>query len=230
VASEPKFPPSLNRLLGMATADESEKNARRRKVEKALRAIPLADDAKKQVSQLSPLFEMTYDGVNARKHDRRANAALVERQLSDMVRRCNKLAAYLTGMHPDAVRLWGKTAGVSDDVELATSFGELLLTIQTAGQWAEQALAVAKATHRVAAKRGNPGDATAAALRDPTAFVYTKLTGKRSGRAYDVYKQEERDTEFIKLLRCIYKAFGIKAGVHYRVRQLPRRMDDNSKK
>jgi hypothetical protein len=70
----------------------------------------------------------------------------------------------------------------------------------------------------------------AAAMRDTTAFVYTKLTGKRPGRAYDTYKNEERDTEFIKLLRRIYEVYGVRASARSRARQRQRPMGNNSKK
>ena len=225
MASDPKVPPSLSRLSGAATADESEKDARRRKVEEALRALLLADDAKKQVFQFLPLFETTYDGVN---DDRPISAAQV-RQLSDMVRLYDKLATHLTSMDQDAIRLWGRAGGIRDDVKLAANFLKLRLVVQTGVSWAEVALAVAKANHRPA-KRGKPVDAIAAALGETTAFVYTKLTGKRAGRRYDAYENKERDTEFIELLRRIYEAYGVKASARYRVRQRRRPMDDNSKK
>jgi hypothetical protein len=229
VVPEPKLPPSLNRPWGAATVDESEKDARRRKVEEAMRALPLADPAKTQISQLLSLFEMTYYGVNARKDDLPASAALVERQLSDMVRNCNKLVTDLMAMHRDAISAWASAGSATSRTDVATNFLTLLLLVDTGADWAERALTTTKLERR-AAKRGCPGDAMAANMRDSAAFVYTRLTGRRAGRAYDAYKEEERDTAFIKFLGRIYEAYGVKASARSRARQRRRHMGNNSKK
>jgi hypothetical protein len=224
---EPKLPPSLSRVWGAAVAAEQ----REGKIEEALRSLPLTDDARPKVSKFVSLFEATYGAVKRQKDDHPANGALVERELSDLVRKCDSLRDHLIGMHRDTISAWAGGGGITDSsdgvgvINVATLFAAL----NKAAEWAEQALAANK-TARRAAKRGNPGDPMAAAMRDTAAFVYTNLTGKRPGRAYDAYKHEERETEFIKLLRRIYEVYGIRASPRSRARQRQRPMGTNSKK
>ena len=226
---EPKRPPSLNRAWGAAAAEQSETDARKRKIEEALRSLPLTDDARSQVSYFVSLFEMTYYDVKRQKDDHPVSGALVERELSDLVRKCDSLSNHLIGMHQDTINAWAGAGGITGSLDRAISVVALFTVLDKAAEWAERALATNKTAGR-AAKRGNPGDAMAAAMRDAAAFVYTKLTGKRPGRAYDPYKNEERDTEFIKLLRCIYEVYGVRASARSRARQRQRPMGNNSKK
>ena len=225
---EPKLPPSLNRAWGAAAAEQSETGARKRKIEEALRSLPLPDDARSQVSNFVSLFEGTYEAVKRQKDDHPVSGALVEGELSDLVRKCDSLGNHLIGMHQDTISAWAGAGGMGSS-DSVINVVALLAAIETAAEWAERALATNKAVAR-AAKRGNPGDATAVALRDTAAFAYTKLTGKRPGRAYDAHKNKERETEFIKLLRRIYEVYGVRASARSRARQRQRPMGSNSKK
>jgi hypothetical protein len=224
----PKRPPSSNHAWRAAAAEQSEADARARKIVKALGSLPLTDNARRQVSGFVSIFETTYYAVKRRKDDHPVSGVLVERELSGLVRKCDSLGKHLIGMHRDTISAWagGGGMGSSDGV---FNFVALFAALDNAAECAERALATNK-TAGCAAKRGNPGDAMAAEMRDAAAFAYTKLTGKRPGRAYDPYKNEERDTEFIKLLRCIYEIYGVRASARYRVRQRRRPMGDNSKK
>jgi hypothetical protein len=172
---------------------------------------------------------MTYDGVNARKDDLPASAALVERQLSDLVRYCGKLGNHVRGMHRDAISAWASAGGVTSQVDVTINFLTLFLIVDGSADWAERALAATKSLGHPA-KRGNPGDVMAAAMRETAAFVYTRLTGRRAGRWYDAYKNEERDTAFIEFLGRIYEAYGVRASARSRARQRGRHMGSNSKK
>jgi hypothetical protein len=228
---EPKRPPSLSRVWGAAAAEQSERDARERKIEEALRSLPLTDDARSKVPKFVSLFEATYGAVKRQKDDHPASGALVERELSDLVRKCDSLRDHLIGMHRDTISAWVGGGGITDSsggvgvINVAALVAEL----DKAAEWAQRALAANK-TARRAAKRGNPGDAMAAAMRDTAAFVYTKLMGKRPGRAYNPYKSEERDTKFIKLLRRIYEVYAVRASARSRARQRQRPMGNNSKK
>jgi hypothetical protein len=228
---KPKRPPSLSRVWGAAAAEQSERETRERKIEEALRSLPLTDDARLKVPKIVSLFEATYGAVKRQKDDHPASGALVERELSDLVRKCDSLRDHLIGMHRDTISAWVGGGGITDSsggvgvINVAALVAEL----DKAAEWAQRALAANK-TARRAAKRGNPGDAMAAAMRDTAAFVYTKLMGKRPGRAYDPYKNEERDTEFIKLLRRIYEVYAVRASARSRARPRQRPMGNNSKK
>ena len=222
----PKLPPSLNRAWGAAAAVQSETDARKRKIEEALRSLPLPDDARSHVSNFVSLFEGTYEAVKREKDDHPVSGAIVERELSDLVRKCDSLGNHLIGMHQDTISAWAGGGGITGSLDGNINVAALFAAIETAAEWAERALATNKAVGR-AAKRGNPGDAMAAELGAAAAFAYTKLTGKRPGRAFDPYKNEERDTEFIKLLRRIYEIYGVRASARYRVRQRQRPMGDN---
>jgi hypothetical protein len=226
---EPKLPPSLNRAWGAAAAEQSETDARKRKIEEALRSLPLPDDARSQVSNFVSLFEGTYEAVKREKDDHPVSGAIVERELSDVVRKCDNLGNHLSGMHQDTISAWAGGGGITGSLDGNINVAVLFAAIEKATEWAERALATNKAVGR-AAKRGNPGDAMAVAMRDIAAFVYAKLTGKRPGRAYDTHKNKERDTEFIKLLRRIYEVYGVKASARSRARQRERPMGNNSKK
>ena len=227
---EPKLPPSLNRAWGAAATEQSETDARKRKIEEALRSLPLTDDARSQVSNFVSLFERTYEAVKRQKDDHPVSGAIVERELSDLVRKCDSLGNHLIGMHQDTISAWAGGGGITGSLDGVINVAALFAAIvNSAAEWAERALATNKAVGR-AAKRGNPGDAMAVALRDTAAFVYAKLTGKRPGRAYDTHKNEERDTEFIKLLRRIYEVYGVRASARSRTRQRQRPMGNNSKK
>jgi hypothetical protein len=180
---EPKLPSSLSRVWGTAAA--AEQRERKRKIEEALRSLPLIDDARSKVSKFVSLFEATYGAVKRQKDDHPASGALVERELSDLVRKCDSLRDHLIGMHRDTISAWAGGGGITDTSDGVGVINVMALSAQidTAVEWAERALAANK-TAGCAAKRGNPGDAMAAAMRGTAAFVYTKLTGKRPGRAY----------------------------------------------
>ena len=225
---EPKLPPSLNRAWGAAAAEQSETDARARKIVEALSSLPLTDNARRQVSGFVSLFETTYYAVKRQKDGHPVSGVLVERELSGLVRKCDSLGKHLIGMHRDTISAWagGGGMGSSDGVIDVVA---LIAALDNAAEYAKRALATNKTAGR-AAKRGNPGDAMAAEMRNAAAFAYTKLTGKRPGRAYDPYKNEERDTDFIKLLRCIYEVYGVRASARHRARQRQRPMGDNSKK
>jgi hypothetical protein len=223
----PKLPPSLSRVWDAEAAAEQ----RERKIEQALGSLPLTDDARSEVRKFVSLFEATYGAVNRQKDDHPASGTLVERELSDLIFKCDSLGNHLKGMHRDTTSAWARGSGISDtsDGVGVMNVMALFAELNKAAEWAERALVANKTAGR-AAKRGNPGDAMAAAMRDTAAFVYTKLTGKRPGRAYDTYENEERDTEFIKLLRRIYEVYGVRASARSRARQRQRRMGNNSKK
>jgi hypothetical protein len=223
----PKLPPSLSRVWGAAAAAEQ----RERKIEQALRSLPLTDDARAKVPRFVSLFEATYGAVKRQKDDHPASGALVERELSDLVRKCDSLRDHLIEMHRGTISVWVGGGGIMD-----SSGGVGVINVQAlvaqldkAAEWAERALVANKTAGR-AAKRGNPGDAMAAAMRETAALVYTKLTGKRPGRAYDTYKNKERDTEFIKLLRRIYDVYAVKASARSRARQRKKPMGNNLNK
>jgi hypothetical protein len=226
MAFEPKLPPSLNRPWG---APASEKDARQLEVEKAMHSLPLTDEAKLKVSSFVSAFETTYYHVKREQDDRPASAALVQRQLSDMARRCDKLEGHFRGMHRDAIRAWAAAGGAVGKKDALVDVVSLSLLLNTAAEWAKRALTINKAV-RHAAKRGNPGNAMAAAMRDTAEFVYTRLTGRRPGRTYDTYENKERDTEFTQFLRHIYKAYDVRASARSRVRRRRRVMGKNSKK
>jgi hypothetical protein len=225
---EPKLPPSLNRAWGAAAAEQSKTDARARKIVEALGSLPLTDNARRQIWGFVSLFETTYYAAKRQKEDHPVSGVRVERQLSGLVRKCDSLGKHLVGMHRDTISAWagGGGMGSSDSVINVVA---LFAAIDNAAEFAKRALASNKTAGR-GAKRGNPGDAMAAAMRDAAAFAYTKLTGKRLGRAYDAHKNKERETEFIKLLRRIYEVYGVRASARSRARQRQQPMGSNSKK
>ena len=191
--------------------------------------LRLTEEAKSQVPGFVRVFEMTYYDVKREQDNKSASSTLMEKQLSDMVRKCHKLSDHLKDMHPDAVNAWASAGGVVGSDGRFVDYVSLGLIVHTAAEWAELALMVAQAA-RHAAKKGNPRDAMAAAMKDAAEFVYKKLTGKkRAGRAYDAHHGQETDTEFIRFLRGIYAAYGIEASARSRARRR-RVMGNNSKK
>src|SRR5262245_17787200 len=227
MAVGPKPAPSLNSPLD--AADKNERRERECKVEEAMRSLPLKD--KSQVSSFVSLFEMTYDQESGRKDRQPARPAVIEQQLADLLRKCDALADHLKAMHGDAIRVWAAGGLVTEPSAIIINLGTLLLSVETAAGWAEVALAARKKIRR-APKLGRPPDAIAAAMYETAAFVYTKLTGKRPGRAYDAYKHKDTDTAFSRFLRRIYEAYGIGASARARARtrRLRRHMGNNPKK
>ena len=136
---EPKLPPSLNRAWGAAATEQSETDARERKVEEALRSLPLTDDARSQVSNFVSLFERTYEAVKRQKDDHPVSGAIVERELSDLVRKCDSLGNHLMGMHQDTIRLHGRAAGASRAGWMALAMLRLCSQqSNSAAEWAER--------------------------------------------------------------------------------------------
>jgi predicted nucleic acid-binding protein len=229
-AGDPKFslPPSLSNTPTAGSQQRNQNQTRRNKVGEALRLLPLTD----KETDLSPFisaFEMTYYAVIRRKNDQPASASLVEKQLNDMVRKCDKLEIHVKGMHRDALLAWAKAGSVYDSTHVAIDSAALVLILNATSERAEIAHAVLKALRR-AAKKGSPPDAMAAAMRETAGFVYKKLTSRRAGRAYDSYKNKEIDTEFSKFLDRIYKAYDIPASARARARVRQPPMGNNSKK
>jgi hypothetical protein len=231
MAQKPVLPPPLDMAITAPAPNETEDQRQRRRssVEEALSSLPLNDKAKSRVSGFVSLFDQTYYAVKRQKDDHPASAAQLKEQLSGMARKCDKLVIHLEGMPRDAVSAWAGAGGVIGPTNVAVTFTGLVSIVHSAADLAEQALMAAKTAR--AAKRGNPGDAMAASMRETAAFVYKELTGKRrAGRAYDTYKQKEKDTEFSKLLDRIYKAYGLKASARSRARQRRPAMGNNPKK
>jgi hypothetical protein len=187
-ARKPKysFPPSLSEI----PARRSLISARKRKVEEAMRALPLRDTAT-DVSPYVHAFEQTYYDVTRQKDNQPASAALLEKQLSEMIRKCDKLESHLKDMDRDAIKAWASAGRIYGSMDVTINFGHLVLMLNTAAEWAERALATLKSVRR-AAKRGNPGDAVADRMRETADWLFTKLTSKRAGRAYDTLKGKEK--------------------------------------
>jgi hypothetical protein len=230
-AGKPKFslPPSLSDIPTARSRQRKQNETRRRKVEEALRLLPLQEGT--DVLPFVSAFEMTYYAVIRQKDDQFASASLLEKQLNEMVRKCDKLESHVKSMHRDALTAWATAGSAYNSTHAAIDSASLVLLLNTASERAEIALAGLKAAKR-AANKGSPPDVMAAAMRETAGFSYKELTGKRGGRAYNTYKQKEIDTKFIGFLGRIYEAYGITASARSRarVRVAQPSMGNNTKK
>ena len=217
------LPPSLSRMRSAPAPNESEeerlrrehadapierKNEREKK--QAARERSVAAAIRSLTSSPEPFvsaFEMTYYAV--KKNDRPATAGTVEKKLTITLRKCANLNKHLTGMHPDVVQA------------LAWSPIAIWQLSEYLNEMAGQALVALKAK-RHAAKRGNPGNAMAAAMTEAAAFVYTELTGKPAN-------QGAKKGSFEVFLGEIFKAYGIRANPQHRIRELKASFGGNSK-
>jgi hypothetical protein len=221
-------PPPLSDIpaVGSQQRKQNETRTRRQKVEtrwhkvkEALQLLPLTEK-KTDVSRFISAFEQTYYTVVRETDDKFSTASLLEKQLNDMVRKCDKLESHVNDMHRDALSAWAKAGSVHYSMHVGIDSAALVLILNAASERAEIALAAIKAGKR-AAKKGSSPDAMAAAMRDAAGEFFRKLTNKRDGRAYNSHTDKEEDTEFIKFLRHIYDAYGIRASARSRARVRP---------
>jgi hypothetical protein len=217
------LPPSLSRMRSAPAPNESKQERLRREhadapierenereKKQAARERSLAAAIRSLTGNPEPFvsaFESTYYAV--KRNDRPATAARVEKQLTITLRKCANLNEHLSGIHPDVVQA------------LAWSPIAIWQVSEYLNEMAGQASIALKAKRR-AAKRGNPGNAMAAAMTEAAAFVYTQLTGKPAN-------QGTKKGSLEVFLGEIFDAYGIKANPQHCIRELKASFGGNSK-